>query len=395
MSTETSSQTCVESFVSVNVVVKRGLFSPRTMTNASATSPQQRSASQITVNLQDLLENLFLVLTDKEAMVIRKRFALKGEQKQTLEKIGKQFNVTRERIRQIESIALSKLKRTVRTTRLDEVNALAKEVLRAHGGLMREDMLISECLKHIAGSKQLDGAVLRLSFSIDPELSSGSRNNTFVPFWRLESLSIDDVSLIVGSMVKILKKRKSCMQNEEIVSAIQTLNLFEGRMPGKELIRSCLEVDERLREIPEGWGLTEWRFVRPRSIRDKIEIILRKEGEPIHFMDIANRIKEANFDHKNVTVQAVHNELIRYPQFVLVGRGLYALKEWGYEPGTVADVIEKILKEKGPLSKKEIILEVAKQRTVKVGTISLNLQKMPFFTRVGRAVYAFDEAKKK
>jgi hypothetical protein len=60
----------------------------------------------------------------------------------------------------------------------------------------------------------------------------------------------------------------------------------------------------------------------------------------------------------------------------------------------VADVIERILMEKGPLSKKEIIAEVAKQRTVKVGTISLNLQKMPYFTRVGRAVYAFDAARK-
>ena len=89
------------------------------------------------------------------------------------------------------------------------------------------------------------------------------------------------------------------------------------------------------------------------------------------------------------------NELIRYTQFVLVGRGLYALQEWGYEPGTVADVIERILKEKGPLSKQEIIAEVAKHRTVKVGTISLNLQKMPYFVRVGRAVYAFDAAKKK
>ncbi len=112
-------------------------------------------------------------------------------------------------------------------------------------------------------------------------------------------------------------------------------------------------------------------------------------------MEIANRIKEAGFDHKNVTVQAVHNELIRYPQFVLVGRGLYALREWGYEPGTVADVIENILKKKGALSKKQIIEEVSKQRTVKVGTISLNLQKMPYFVRVGRAVYDFDPSKKK
>ncbi len=365
------------------------------MSDHAVATAQKSTGPQIQVNLQELLEGLFMVLTDKEAMVIQKRFALRGEQKQTLEKIGKHFNVTRERIRQIESIALSKLKRTVRTTRLDEVNKLAKEVLRINGGLLREEKLITSCLKRIADAKDIDGAVLRLSFSIDPDMVLGTRAQSFIAFWRLESLAMEDVSHIVNSIVKILKKRKNCMLTDEIVSSIQALNLFDGRIPSRELIASCLEIDERLREITEGWGLTEWRFVRPRSIRDKVEIVLRKSGEPLHFMEIANRIRDAQFDHKNVTVQAVHNELIRYPQFVLVGRGLYALREWGYEPGTVADVIERILKEKGPLSKKEIIVEVGKQRTVKVGTISLNLQKMPYFKRVGRAVYAFDQEAKR
>lgn len=361
---------------------------------AQNSAQPQAANSMLTVNLQDLLSNLFMVLTEKEVTVVKKRFALFGQPKQTLEKIGKQFKVTRERIRQIESIALSKLRRTVRTTRLDEVNEVAKSLLRVHGGIMREDDLVSAVLKRINGATAVDGSVLRLSFSIDTEMSCTGRSQTFVPFWRLTSLSADDISLIVDNVVKILRKRKTCMKQDELISAIQALNLFKDRLPSRELIVSCLKVDERLREIDEGWGLTEWRFVRPRSIRDKVEIILKKTGQPLHFMEIANKIREAKFDHKNVTVQAVHNELIRYPQFVLVGRGLYALREWGYEPGTVADVIERILLEKGPLSKKEIISEVGKQRTVKVGTISLNLQKMPYFVRVGRAVYAFDAAKK-
>lgn len=363
--------------------------------SASLASQQTAPNMKVAINLQSLLDDLFMVLTEKEAMVIRRRFALQGQPKQTLEKIGKHFKVTRERIRQIEGIALSKLRRTVRTTKLNEVNELAKSILRIHGGLMREDELISQVLKRMPNSTELDGAVLRLSFSIDSEMSSSGHSGTFVPFWRLESLAMEDVSLIVDHIVKILKKRKTCMRKDELISAVQGLNLFKDRIPSKELISSSLTIDERLREIDDGWGLTEWRFVRPRSIRDKVEIILRKAGNPLHFMEIANRIREARFDHKNVTVQAVHNELIRYPQFVLVGRGLYALREWGYEPGTVADVIEAILQEKGPLSKKEIISEVAKQRTVKVGTISLNLQKMPYFVRVGRAVYAFDQGKKK
>jgi hypothetical protein len=255
--------------------------------------------------------------------------------------------------------------------------------------------LVSSVLKRLPGSQLVDGSVLKLSFSIDNEIVSGGRTHTYKPFWRLSTLAMDDISTIVDMAVKFLNKRHSCMKSVELISSIQAMPAFQGRTPSSELILSCLAVDERLKEIPDGWGLTEWRFVRPRSIRDKVEIILKKANHPMHFMEIANSIKEASFDHKNVTVQAVHNELIRYPQFVLVGRGLYALREWGYEPGTVADVIENILKKKGALSKKQIIEEVSKQRTVKVGTISLNLQKMPYFVRVGRAVYDFDASKKK
>lgn len=347
------------------------------------------------LNLPAMLDDLFLVLTEKEASVIKKRFALQGQPKQTLEKIGKHFKVTRERIRQIESIAISKLKRTVRTTKLNDINEMAKEILRRHGGIIKEDTLISEILKRANGNAELDGAVLRLSFSIENELDLVRHSAALVPSWRLTSLSLDDVLLITETAVKVLRKHRTCIPQEEMIALLQAMNLFKNRIPTRELLSSSLTIDERLRWIEAGWGLTEWRFVRPRSIRDKVEIVLKKANTPLHFMEIANRIREAHFDHKNVTVQAVHNELIRYPQFVLVGRGLYALREWGYESGTVADVIEKILKAKGPLSKREIIAEVAKQRTVKVGTISLNLQKMPYFVRVGRAIYAFDASKKK
>ena len=360
----------------------------------SPATPSQ-SKPALTLNLQELLSDLFLVLTQKETEVVKRRFALAGQGKQTLEKIGKHFNVTRERIRQIESIALGKLKRTVRTTRFNEVNEMAKGILRVHGGVMLSSDLISSVLKRLPGAELIDGSILKLNFSIDSEMAPEGRSMTYKPFWRLSSVSMDDIATIIDMAVKFLNKRHSCMKATELVSSIQAMPAFQGKMPVQELIVSCLTLDERLKEIPEGWGLTEWRFVRPRSIRDKVEIILKKIGRPMHFMEIANAIKEASFDHKNVTVQAVHNELIRYPQFVLVGRGLYALREWGYEPGTVADVIEKILKEKGALSKKQIIEEVSKQRNVKVGTISLNLQKMPYFVRVGRAVYDFDPSKKR
>ena len=156
-------------------------------------------------------------------------------------------------------------------------------------------------------------------------------------------------------------------------------------------VAAVISVDTRFKQINETkWGLNEWRHINPKSIHDKALIILKKQAKPMHFIEIANAIAEYGFDKKTVTVQAVHNDLIRYAEFVLVGRGVYALKEWGYEGGTVADVIAKYLKEEGPRTKKEIVAHVNEQRDVKIGTISLNLQKEAAFIRVGRAVYDFD-----
>ena len=132
----------------------------------------------------------------------------------------------------------------------------------------------------------------------------------------------------------------------------------------------------------------KWKDINPRTLRDKIFYVLRKDHKPLHFVDIANSIVNENFDKKSLNLQAIHNELIRHEEFILIGRGIYALKEWGYSSGTVADIIGSILKTKKSLSEEEIINEVLKQRQVKNITIILNLKNKPQFTRVGRKQYA-------
>ena len=111
--------------------------------------------------------------------------------------------------------------------------------------------------------------------------------------------------------------------------------------------------------------------------------------ECLHFNEIAAAIKDSDFKRKDVTTQAIHNELIKDKRFVLIGRGIYALKEWGYKKGTVADVITDVLKKSGqPMHRDEIVKEVLKSRYVKETTILLNLQGKPQFKRVAKATYA-------
>jgi hypothetical protein len=355
---------------------------------------KSKNISISNLNLSEILEDMFLVLSQKEKDVIVKRFSLNNEPKMTLERIGQQFSVTRERIRQIEKIALGKLKRTIKSTKLNEISVLALEIIDNKGGVSTESALISEILNVLGSSQDIDANIIRLALNITPELEKTEKSNVYYPFWRVSELSESTIKAIVKNGISLLNKSGDVMKPEELATEVQKSLKSKNFNVEKSTILSALEVDQRIKKMDTGFGLMSWRHINPRSIRDKAYIILKEKGEPMHFIDIANKISEAGFDRKVVTTQAVHNELIRYDQFVLVGRGLYALKEWGFKRGTVADVIENLLEKKSPLSKQEIIKGVMKQRQVKKGTISLNLQKNNHFVRVGRAMYALDKSKK-
>jgi hypothetical protein len=339
------------------------------------------------INLSEIIEDMFLVLTSKEKEVIIKRFSLDNNPKQTLEKIGQSFSVTRERIRQIEKIALGKLRRTVDNSKLSLINKIASNILEKHGGVLLEDKLVAEILNQILSNQSVDANIVKLALNINPDLVKMDKTNIFKPFWRIKTIPMDLVKTIIQSGISLLNKKSDVMSDADIASGVKNALEEKEEKVNLELILSCLEVDKRVKRVKEGYGLMSWRHINPRSIRDKAYIVLKKTSNPLHFVEIANKIADSGFDKKVVTTQAVHNELIRYEQFVLVGRGLYALKEWGYKKGTVADVIEDLLGKKSPLTKQEIIEGVLKQRKVKKGTISLNLQKNSKFVRVGRAVY--------
>jgi len=349
---------------------------------------QDKKASSQKMNLEQLMQEMLLVLSPKEKEVMIKRFSLDDGPRLTLEKIGQKFAVTRERIRQIEKIALTKLRRTVQNSKLQMINELASTSIKKCGGVCLESKILAEILNAIGSDNVIDGNIIRLSLNINPSLVKSEKNNQIHAFWRLKEIPMKDVQRMVEVGVQKLQDAGDVVAFEQVAEQIKNKLLEEGLNYEAAAILSSLEVDKRLRKVKDGFGLNTWRHINPRSIRDKAYIVLKRIGNPLHFIEIANKIIESGFDKKVVTVQAVHNELIRYDQFVLVGRGLYALKEWGYKKGTVSEIIEGLLKKKSPLSKQDIILGVLKQRQVKKGTISLNLQKNPEFVRVGRAVYA-------
>jgi len=162
--------------------------------------------------------------------------------------------------------------------------------------------------------------------------------------------------------------------------------------PDTKHVQALASISKNVASLHGRWGLTKWPMVNPKNIRDKIYVVLHDHKKPMHFSEIAQAIAASDFKRKDVTTQAIHNELIKDKRFVLIGRGIYALKEWGYKKGTVADVIAEVLKkESGPLHRDEIVRRVLKSRHVKETTILLNLQGKPQFKRVAKATYALAE----
>ena len=352
--------------------------------------------NQILNNVSDSLNKLFTVLGQREKDVIARRLGLNENPRETLESIGSDLSVTRERIRQIENTAVKKLRRIGSKTEFQVLFELSEQIIKTHGGLLKESDLINKTLKNLDHSDKIETAIIQLSLEINPNIRKFKKTKVNHQAWYSKTNSESEIKDILKIAVKNLKANNKIIGKSDLIKQIKSELPNDKQDIPNEFIESTLEIDTRIKLIQEGYGLTTWRHVQPKSIKDKALIILKRVQKPMHFVDIANQIASAEFSNKQVTQQAVHNELIRYKDFVLVGRGLYALSEWGYNSGTVKDVLTEILSTLKPgdsLSKKQIVNEVLKRRIVKVGTISLNLQKYPEFERVGRAQYRLNSAK--
>lgn len=344
------------------------------------------SLTETLVELEDIVNNLLLLLSDKEKIVIKKRFDLDGKGRRTLEEIGGEFAVTRERIRQIEKNALAKMKRNVFNTSLQGLHLQAHSIVRSHGGLIKKDNLVDGLVGDLVPRNKLGEGSMDLALNLHDEIGFIGNTINFHPYAREQNIHDFSLKSMSDQMLNQMRKYGDARPLEKIHNDLRPV--LSDSSFGMDGLRSLVQIDKRMTLLDNDLiALVEWRHINPRTLRDKILYVLRNFKKPLHFADIAKKIEENNFDNRTINLQAVHNELIRHDQFVLIGRGIYALSEWGYESGTVADVIEAILKEKKELSQDEIVDLVLKKRQVKKITIVLALKNNERFTRLGRKHY--------
>lgn len=334
------------------------------------TATSQLDVQQIT---NDILETID---KERERIILTHRFGLEGR-KQTLEEIGEALNITRERVRQIEKHTLLKLQQ------LEHEHI---QTLRTHFTNVLEQLGRIAPLHEVAHHTGTDQhAHVNFLAHLVPEVTVIPENDHFHHSLFLHEHH--DHKTLKQLREELIKAVHSLGQPVDL----QTIHEAFSRQLEQHHLHGLARSVKGLASLDAKWGLDTWAEVNPKSIRDKIFIILQRQQKPMHFGDIAKEIKNSDFKRKDVTTQAIHNELIKDERFILVGRGMYALKEWGFSTGTVADVITGILREESPLHRDEIIKRVLTQRHVKPTTIILNLQGKEQFKRVAKATYALNE----
>lgn len=332
------------------------------------------------VQLNNLVEEaLGSLKKDRDREVLRRRSGI-NIAAQTLEQIGQDLNITRERVRQIEKAALQKIKLSA-----NHSNGFAKSsflVISRKGGLVSVDTLNAE----LGLDSSLEPHVVFL-IKVNPGFTLIEKNDNH------SRIVIDPKAYNESGIKNAHQKLVEAIKNIGKPAKFKTIHQLIDGPYSQDSLAELAKASAHIAELDGNWGLKSWPEVNPKSIRDKIYLILKKTGRPMHFTDISEKISRLAANPKKVTTQAVHNELIKDKRFVLIGRGIYALAEWGYRSGTVADIIEEILREEnGPLSKDEIVKRVLARRQVKTTTIVLNLQEKPQFKRVKKGIYSLTKA---
>lgn len=330
----------------------------------------------ITFKPKQVVKRLLSVLGDRSNDVITSRFGLGNDPKRmTLESIGKKYKITRERVRQIENYSIINIRKSKEYAKdkpaFDELRKIISEL----GSVITEDGL----LKHLAKDKTTQNQIHFL-LVVGEDFTKEKEDSEFKHRWTVDKELSKKIHGSLRTLYSTLSDDEILLESDMVAKFLDHLKDVSDKYKNEEIAKRWLTLSKLIDKNPLGeWGKTGSSNINAKGMRDYAYLVIRRHGSPIHFREVAKLITE--LFKKKAHVATTHNELIKDPRFVLVGRGLYALSEWGYMSGVVKDVIKGIIEKNGPLTKDEIVKKVLKERYVKENTIMVNLQNPKFFKK--------------
>ena len=339
----------------------------------------------ISKTLSNRIEKALLYLTNPRVReVIERRFGLKNGTFETLDSIGKTYGITRERVRQIQDSGLRILKSEEVLNLFGPIFQQIDELFADHGHLMGEEYLYY-LATNTTQTHPLRGH-LYLVLTLGQPYQRVINDPDFYTYWAAHPSARDRAKKVIDYLISHFDKRKEPLQESEVLDLLSSKH---SNLPSN-LFCVVLDISRQVDKNNFGEiGLIQWPEISPQGVKDRAYLVLKRTSKPLHFTEITDLINKMGISSRTAYAQTVHNELIKDPRFVLVGRGKYALVDWGYEPGTVEQVIERILNQaKAPLNREEILKKVLEQRQVKPTTIVLNLQRSPKIQRLKDGRYS-------
>ena len=346
-----------------------------------------------TVNPTKLVLELLSQIPLRHQEVLLKRYGLLNGGRRTLEDIGQDYQITRERVRQIEESGFKYLMKLDRSQELKDLFDLFYTHIKSHGDLRHEDKLLIHDVAQIFKIDENDKRAMDIVYfllSLGDAFDRFPQTEDYHSAWTINKKSFAKAKIILDQVITLLDKRKEVVQEVELLEMMATVAKKHLQDIDDKVLRSYLDLSKVITSnIYNEYGLRDWPEINPRSMRDRAYIILKKEKKPLHFLEITDLINKSGICSRPVHKATVHNDLIRDRRFILCGRGLYALKEWGYEEGTVKDIVINMFKKNNqPKTKEEVINYVISKRQVKPGTIILSLQDKKKFKKLENGLYS-------
>ncbi len=349
--------------------------------------------SQTNVNLQNFEPTLVAgkilnLLKERDRQILSKRFGLLGFSAKTLEAIGKEHNLTRERVRQIEKESIKFLRTKMNDQQLNEAIKMLTHIIADTGKIIREIELI-KVLTSEATEEERRSILFLLH--VAEELLEIKESEMLHSAWASITYNHEFFKNVIETAKQILKKESHPVSELELIEKLKQTQFYKDNELelNDKVIKNYINLSKEIERNPfNEYGLNAWNEIRPKDVGDKAYIVMKHHNKPEHYTAITELINKNGFDKRVAHKETVHNELIKDSRFVLVGRGIYALTEWGYQKGVVADVIVEILKQaKNSLSREQIIDEVMKRRFVKKNTVLVALSNKKLFAKVAKNKY--------
>jgi len=334
---------------------------------------EKRSEELAKLNAIQIVNSIFSDLMERERDILTRRFGLNGDKYETLEKIGQLHKLTRERVRQIENASIKKIKRLDNIgDYLLNLKTVVGDLLKVHGGMLRRDYLLdiltvmSLEMADKADTESVDYEKNRqiyknrydflLSKLLSEDFDLMSETNKFNTSVKIKDESLDYLNSLGEDLISKVDASNKTFTTEEVIDLLKNLEsyskyqdkientdgaditaIFKSKIfPDKaevinknKTLYSLMQAVKNLERNKFGyWGKANWQEIKPKTINDKIYLILKNASKPLHFTEIAAKINEVKFDNKNANPATVHNELILDDRYVLTGRGMYGLREW-------------------------------------------------------------------